>query len=104
MQAGVGIRYTQLVDFTEDDGLASETETGYIASSRFYHAFNDQFFITNDTDYLTSDASDVATNDLGLNFRMSENLATRVSYKTEYRSEREIRTDNTVGVSLVVGF
>ena len=104
VQAGVGIRYTQLVDFTEDDGLASETETGYIASSRLYHAFNDQFFITNDTDYLTSDASDVATNDLGLNFRMSENLATRVSYKTEYRSEREIRTDNTLGVSLVVGF
>ena len=104
VQAGVGIRYTQTVDFAEPDGLDSNTDTGYIASSRFYHKFNDQFFLTNDTDYLTSDANDLATNELGLNFRMSDNFATRVSYRTEYQSDREIRTDNTLGVSLVVGF
>ena len=104
VQAGVGIRYTQLVDFTEDDGLESNTDTGYIVSSRFYHKFNDQFFLTNDTDYLTSDVNDVATNELGLNFRMSDNFATRVSYRTEYQSDRAIRTDNTLGVSLVYGF
>ena len=104
VQAGVGIRYTQTVDFAEPDGLDSNTDTGYIASSRFYHKFNDQFFLTNDTDYLTSDVNDLATNELGLNFRMSDNFATRVSYRTEYQSDREIRTDNTLGVSLVVGF
>ena len=104
VQAGVGIRYTQTVDFAEPDGLDSNTDTGYIASSRFYHKFNDQFFLTNDTDYLTSDANDLATNELGLNFRMSDNFATRVSYRTEYQSDRAIRTDNTLGVSLVVGF
>ncbi len=61
-------------------------------------------FITNDTDYLTSDANDVATNQFGVNFRMSEQLATKVSYTTEYQSDRDIRTDNTMGVSLVYGF
>ena len=104
VQAGVGIRYSQTVDFAQADGLESNTDTGYIASSRFYHKFNDTFFLTNDTDYLTSDINDLATNELGLNFKMSDNFATRVSYKTEYYSERDIRTDNTLGVSLVVGF
>ena len=104
VQAGVGIRYSQTVDFAQADGLESNTDTGYIASSRFYHKFNDTFFLTNDTDYLTSDINDLATNELGLNFKMSDNFATRVSYKTEYNSERDIRTDNTLGVSLVVGF
>ena len=77
VQAGVGIRYSQTVDFAQADGLESNTDTGYIASSRFYHKFNDTFFLTNDTDYLTSDINDLATNELGLNFKMSDNFATR---------------------------
>ena len=113
VQAGVGIRYTKRFEvLTTDpvDPLAgtgrfdSNTETGYIVSSRFYHKFNDQFFVTNDTDYLTSDDNDTVANELGRNFKMSEAFATRVSYKTEYVSDREIRTDNTLGVSLVYGF
>ena len=114
VQAGVGIRYTQTVDTVGDDGtlrpqtadnLVSNTGVGYIASSRFYHKFNDQFFLTNDTDYLTSeDSPAMATNELGLNVKMSDALSTRVSYKTEYVEDRAIRTDNTVGVSLVYGF
>lgn len=110
MQAGVGVRYTQTVltdiDAADDrtSELDSDTSVGYIVSSRFYHSFNDQFFLTNDTDFLSSDANDTATNELGLNFRMSERFATRVSYRTEYVSDRTIRTDNTLGVSLVMGF
>ena len=114
VQAGVGLRYTQTVDTVGDDGrlrpqtadnLVSNTGVGYIASSRFYHKFNDQFFLTNDTDYLTSeDSPAMATNELGLNVKMSDALSTRVSYKTEYVEDRAIRTDNTVGVSLVYGF
>lgn len=113
VQAGVGIRYTKRFEvLTTDpvDPLAgtgrfdSNTETGYIVSSRFYHKFNDQFFVTNDTDYLTSDVNDIATNELGLNVKMSDAFSTRVSYKTEYVSDRAIRTDNTLGVSLVYGF
>ena len=105
VQAGVGVRYTQSVDYSESDNLASETETGYIASSRFYHRFNDTIFVTNDTDYITSDsAGDEITNEFGVNFKMSDQLATRVSYSTEYQENREIRTDNVLGVSLVYGF
>lgn len=112
VQAAVGIRYTKKVLATQSltdemDGVIdydSNTEAGYLLSSRFYHRFNEQFFLTNDTDYLTSDSSDVATNELGLNFKMSDAFATRVSYKTEYQSDRAIRTDNTLGVSLVYGF
>lgn len=113
VQAGVGIRYTHTVRAFDDAGvpildedarIESDTSVGYIVSSRFYHKFNDQFFLTNDTDYLTSDANDIAWNELGLNFKMSDALATRVSYKTEYVSDRAIRTDNTLGVSLVYGF
>ena len=113
VQAGVGIRYTKEFNVLTTDPLDplagtgefnSETEVGYIVSSRFYHKFNDQFFLTNDTDYLTSDVNDVATNELGLNFRMSDAFSTRVSYKTEYTSTEDPRTDNTLGVSMVYGF
>ncbi|MDO5614108.1 MAG: DUF481 domain-containing protein [Paracoccus sp. (in: a-proteobacteria)] len=106
VQAGVGIRYTATAN--QRDGLADEsstTETGYILASRFYHRFNENVFVTNDTDILSSsDAGDAITNELGLNLRMSDAFATRVSYTTEYQSEREIRTDNKLGVSLVYGF
>ncbi|MDO5657158.1 MAG: DUF481 domain-containing protein [Paracoccus sp. (in: a-proteobacteria)] len=99
VQAGVGVRYTKAA------GESSDTELGYIASSRFYHSFNDQFFLTNDTDYVTSsDAPDVISNELGLNFRMTDAFSTRVSYRTEYEEDRDIRTDNRLGVSLVYGF
>ncbi|MDO5528444.1 MAG: DUF481 domain-containing protein [Paracoccus sp. (in: a-proteobacteria)] len=99
VQAGVGIRYTKPADGSSD------TELGYIASSRFYHAFNDQFFVTNDTDYVTSkDAPDVISNELGLNYRMSDAFSTRVSYRSEYQEDRDVRTDNRLGVSLVYGF
>ncbi|MCV2448044.1 MULTISPECIES: YdiY family protein [Paracoccus] len=112
VQAAVGVRYTKAVVATEDpldplDGTIdydSDTDVGYLLSSRFYHRINDNFFVTNDTDYLTSDANDTITNELGLNFKMTEAFATRVSYKTEYVSDRNIRTDNTLGVSLVYGF
>lgn len=103
VQAGVGVRYTQTgTQYRADD---SDTDLGWIVSSRFYHRFNENMFLTNDTDYLTSDAaSDVLYNELGLNFKMTESLATRLSLETEYQSDREIRTDNTFGVAVVYGF
>lgn len=121
VQAGVGYRYTQtgaqksgfdLVD-SNDDGVyervavndSSDSGVGYIVSSRLYHRFNDMVFITNDTDYLSSkDSDDVITNQFGVNFKMSDQLATRVSYTTEYQENRPVRTDNTLGVSIVYGF
>ena len=112
VQAGVGVRYTQTgaqsLGFDENGntvGDSSDTSVGYIASSRLYHRFNDMIFITNDTDYLGSkDANDVISNEFGVNFKMSNQLATRVSYMTEYQENRDIRTNNTLGVAIVYGF
>lgn len=98
VQAGVGVSYLQ-------DGLRdSTTETGYIASSRFYYQFSDTAFLTNDTDVLKSDTALRATNELAVNFSMNDYLTTRVSYLSAYNESRAIRTDNRLGVSLVVGF
>ncbi len=112
VQAGVGVRYTKTgAQEAGFDALgntvadSSDTDVGYIASSRLYHRFNENVFITNDTDYLGSDESaDVLTNEFGVNFRVSEQLATRLSYTTEYQEDRAIRTDNTVGLAVVYGF
>ncbi|MDB6178541.1 DUF481 domain-containing protein [Paracoccus sp. Z330] len=102
VQGGLGVRYTQTGEqYRTDD---SDTDVGYILSSRFYHKVNDNVFLTNDTDYLTSDVNDVITNEFGVNVRMSDRISTRVSYLTEYQSDRAIRTDNTLGVAVVYGF
>lgn len=98
VQAGIGVSYLQ-------DGLRnSETETGYLAASRFFYQINDNVFLTNDTDVLKSDSALRVNNDLGLNVKMTDVLSTRVSYLTEYNDNRAIRTDNKLGVSLVYGF
>lgn len=101
VQAGVGIRYI------EDQTGADDTETGYIASSRFFYGLTDTMSLTNDTDVLGSDVNTVVTNDFGINYRMTNNLSTRVSYRTEYNSDPLPgldSTDNKLGVSLIVGF
>ena len=98
VQAGIGVSYIE--DGIEND----ETEAGYIASSRFFYSFNDNVFMTNDTDILKSDSALRINNDLGVNFKMSDAFSTRVSYLTEYNDNRAIRSDNKLGVSLVYGF
>jgi len=98
VQAGIGQSY--LEDGTGD----STSELGVIASSRLFYAFNPSIFVSNDTDVLKTDSALRVNNDLGVSYRMSDNLATRVSYLTEYNDAREDRTDNRLGVSLVLGF
>lgn len=98
VQAGIGVSYLE-------DGLRnSETETGYLAASRSYAKINDSMFMTNDTDILSSDSALRVNNDLGVNFRVTDAVSTRVSYLTEYNDNRAIRSDNKLGVSLVFGF
>jgi len=98
VQAGVGVSY--LEDGTGDE----DTEIGYIAASRFFYAFNENVFVTNDTDILTSDAATRINNDLGVNFKMTDTFSTRVSYLVEYNDSRPIETDNKLGLALVYGF
>lgn len=100
VQAGVGVRYVQQVDLNQNDYLSSSTDTGYIVSSRAWHRFNDRVSVSNDTDYLKSDANETIWNDLGVNYGFTDTLVGRASYRTEYVSDREERTDNKFGLSL----
>ncbi len=101
VQAGPGARF-----ITPATGPAT-TEFAGIASSRLWFKINENVSLTNDTDVLGSDSNTLVTNDFGINVKMSDNLATRVSYRTDYNSDPLpgfVNTDNTIGVSLVVGF
>jgi putative salt-induced outer membrane protein len=101
VQAGPGVRY-QL-----DQAGDEEQEVAGIASSRYYYQLSEAIFLTNDTDFLFSDSSNLVTNDAGVNFRVSDNLSTRFSYRTEYTSDPLPGfddVDNTIGASLVYGF
>ncbi len=101
VQAGPGVRYIEPA--TGD----STTEGAVLASSRFWYKISDGISLTNDTDVLGSKENTAATNDFGINFKVSDNLATRISYRTDYNSDPLPgfkSTDNTLGLSLVVGF
>ena len=98
VQAGLGVSYL------EDGTGESETETGYLASSRFFYQFTDDVFLTNDTDILKSDSALRANNDLGLNLRMTDAFSTRASYLSEYNDSRAIETDNKIGLALIYSF
>lgn len=98
VQAGIGVSYL------EDGVGASDTETGYLVSSRFFYQFNDRMFLTNDTDILNSKSALRANNDLGLNLKMTEAFSTRLSYLVEYNDSRAIEADNKLGVALIYSF
>lgn len=101
VQAGPGVRYLSLADGDE------ETEFAAIASSRFFYGLTDVVSLTNDTDIIYSNETTDVQNDFGVNFRVSNNFSTRISYLTDYTSDPvpgTQNTDNTLGVSLVVGF
>jgi len=101
VQAGPGIRYVK-----QADGV-SNTDAGFIVTSRYFYNFNDQVSFTMDTDVLGSETDTVFENDAGMNYRLSDNLSTRVSYRTTYNTDPAIgkkSTDNKLGVSLVLGF
>ncbi len=101
VQAGPGLRYVR------DQEGESDTEAAGIASSRLYYGLTDTVALTNDTDILSSDTDTAVVNDFGVNFRVNDTLSTRISYRTDYTTDPEPgfeSTDNTLGVSLVVGF
>lgn len=101
VQGGPGLRYTELQDGTDDTELAG------IFSSRVYYGLTDTVSLTNDTDVLTSDINTLVTNDFGVNFRVNDTLSTRISYRTEFNDDPLPgfrNADNTLGLSLVVGF
>ena len=101
VQAGPGVRYFKDADDNSD------TEVGFIASSRFFYGITDSVAFTNDTDVLGSDVNTIVSNDAGVNFKVSNSLSTRFSYRTDYNTDPTPglkSTDNTIGASLVIGF
>jgi putative salt-induced outer membrane protein len=98
VQAGIGLSYL------ENGREESETETGYIASSRFFYQFSENVFMTNDTDILHSDSALRINNDLGVNFKVTDAFSTRISYLSEYNDSRAVKTDNKVGLTLIYSF
>lgn len=101
VQAGPGIRYL------EEQNGDNETEVAGIVSSRYFYNLTDTVSASMDTDVLFSDQDTVVANDLGVNFKVSKALSTRISYRTEWDSDPQVGfedTDSTLGVSLVYGF
>jgi len=101
VQAGPGVRYV------EDQFGVNTTEAAGIASSRVFYKLTDTMSLTNDTDILGSDANTLIQNDFGVNFKVSDAMSTRISYRTDYNTDPApglTATDNTFGVALVVGF
>ncbi|MCK8463529.1 DUF481 domain-containing protein [Aliiroseovarius sp. CAU 1755] len=101
VQAGPGVRYVET-----QSGVGS-TEVAGIVSSRFYTDFTETVSLSMDTDVLFSDADTTITNDLGVNFKVTDRMSTRVSYRTEWNSDPLPgfeSADNSLGVSLVYGF
>ncbi|MEO6300510.1 MAG: DUF481 domain-containing protein [Paracoccaceae bacterium] len=98
VQAGIGASYLE-------DGVGhSSLETGLIASSRVFYELGTKVFLSNDTDILKTGTSLRVNNDLGISLKMSERIAARVSYLTDYNDNRAARTENRIGLSLVAGF
>lgn len=101
VQAGPGIRYVKKA--TGD----SDTDVGFIVTSRYFYGINDQMSFTMDTDILGSDTDTIFANDAGINYKLTDNLSTRLSYRTTYNTDPSVgekSTDNILGVSLVLGF
>ncbi|WP_323765762.1 DUF481 domain-containing protein [Marinovum sp.] len=101
VQAGPGVRYVE-----EQDG-SNTTETAGIASSRYFYGLTDTVSTSMDTDVIFSEEDTIVSNDLGVNFKVSNALSTRISYRTEWDSDPQAgfeNADNTLGVSLIYGF
>jgi putative salt-induced outer membrane protein len=101
VQAGPGIRYI------EDESGNNSTELAGIASSRFFARVSDVSFITNDTDLIGSEEAVNIYNDLGVNFRMTDMLSTRVYLRTDWTDSPapgRDEFDNSVGLALVASF
>jgi len=101
VQAGPGYRINGLTSGLDID------EAGASASSRLYYKFNDDMFLTNDTDVIWSDSNTLVSNDIGVNVAISGPLSVRLGVKTDYNTDPGVGlkdTDTTTGLALVYAF
>lgn len=112
VQGGPGVRYIQTNSFTDEQTgeffpREDDTEVAALVSSRFFYTLTETVALTNDTDILGSSSDYTLQNDFGVNFRVSDTFSTRISYRTDFESDPQPgfkNTDNTLGISLIVGF
>lgn len=101
VQAGPGVRYL------EDQTGIDTTEIAGLLSSRYYYAFSDAVYVTNDTDVLFSETNTTAVNVLAMNYKLTDVLSTRAYYRAEWDSDPLQNfdpSDSSVGIALVYGF
>lgn len=101
VKAGPGWRYIEFGNGT------TASEAAYSLESNYAYAFNDGVLLTNDTTLIGSDSDTRVINDLAVSVSMSEQLALRTSYTSEYGGpdiSSMGKVENLLGVSVVYNF
>ncbi len=98
VEGGIGFR-NQTAQGSDDD----ENEFALRAASDFDYAFNDAVSLFNDSEVIWSDSDTYLWNDVGINAKLSDKLAARVSFRVDYHTDAPVGredTDTTTRVAL----
>lgn len=101
VQAGPGYRYAEVVGGSTVDEVAASL------SNNMFYSFTDTIYVTNDTDLIYSDSATTLANDLAVNVAISDSLALRTSYATQFNDATDDSFSdaaNTFGLSVVYNF
>ena len=101
VQAGPGYRAANVV------GGGEVSEVAASVSSNIFKSLTDTTYVTNDTDVIYSETATTVTNDLALNVSLTDTLALRTSYTTNFNDQTDATfsdAENTFGVSVVYNF
>ena len=101
VQAGPGYRAANVV------GGGEVSEAAASVSSNIFKSLTDTTYVTNDTDVIYSETATTVTNDLALNVSLTDSLALRTSYTTNFNDQTDATfsdAENTFGVSVVYNF
>ncbi len=102
VQAGPAYNYV----VSDENDLESEG-AGAVVGSRLFYQLTDTAQLTNETEYQWSEDVQAWSNDLGINFKLTENLVTRLGYVTNARDipdEDYSTLENNFTVSAVLSF
>lgn len=101
IQAGPGYRAANVV------GGGEVSEVAASVSSNIFKSLTDTTYVTNDTDVIYSETATTVTNDLALSVALTDTLALRTSYTTNFNDQTDATfsdAENTFGVSVVYNF
>lgn len=101
VQAGPGYRYAEVVGGADVDEVAGSL------SNNIFYSLTDTIYVTNDTDVIYSESATTVGNDFAVNVAISETLALRTSYSTDFNDATDDSfgdAANTFGLSVVYNF